>query len=641
MSRSDLGKKICFVGNIRSIHLQRWIDYFLEIGYGVDVISQFGDKYRNIQTKSYKEILEEEKINRSLPDERIFAYRKYLNKIKPDLVHVHYIGHVFQQEVALSGFKPVFASVWGSDVNLHPKKDRLKLRKIRQALIKVDVVTATSRFLADNVKKLVGREVEIIPFGVDLGIFSTSKYEKNPSQNVKIGFFKGLKEVYGPEYLLKGFSRVLNTYSNTELYVVGEGALEEKVKDLARNLRLENKIHFIGLLRREEVPTLMSEMDITVMPSLYEGWGVSAVESQALGVPVVASNVGGIPEALKNGETGFLVPPKSPEKLSEALLKLIKSKRLRVKMGLAGRRFVKERFEWIKNAEDMKILYDKSIGEQEKVMNLSYDKKIAESYWSKRISVRPDISGVLNMGLPKYANDAFDNWFHAQLKKRIKKGDSILDVGCGIGRVLIPLAKGPYKVTGIDISTKMIELCSQEAKKQSVYRKIKLDIGSVDDLPYNKETFDVVILSEVLFHLPNQMLGKAIMEAERVLKKGGVVVATANNKDSVFLKDIPGLTKQRDDGYFFTIRNLDKLDKEFKKNHLVSVYRKGFSFTSILNSLKNGDSYFSKKYKNQMFKTPWLFTPFYKLFAFLDSNQNLSFLDFKLATLFFVAYRKK
>jgi glycosyltransferase involved in cell wall biosynthesis len=99
------------------------------------------------------------------------------------------------------------------------------------------------------------------------------------------------------------------------------------------------------------------ELDVFVMPSIKEEFGVSAVEAEAVGVPIVASKVGGIPEVVKNNETGVLVEPRDPKAIADAVIYLLKNPHIRLKMGLAGRRHVEENFNWEKNVDEMEKLY--------------------------------------------------------------------------------------------------------------------------------------------------------------------------------------------------------------------------------------------------------------------------------------------
>ena len=115
--------------------------------------------------------------------------------------------------------------------------------------------------------------------------------------------------------------------------------------ELCNYLQIEDKSSIISTVNNLDMPSILSTIDIFVMPSIMvESFGVSALEASAMGLPVVASNLGGIPEVVINKITGILVNPNSVDSLVNALSELIKSRDLREKYGDAGRIFVKENY---------------------------------------------------------------------------------------------------------------------------------------------------------------------------------------------------------------------------------------------------------------------------------------------------------
>jgi glycosyltransferase involved in cell wall biosynthesis len=121
-----------------------------------------------------------------------------------------------------------------------------------------------------------------------------------------------------------------------ELKIVGGGAEETKLRDLATKMGIERSVSFAGLLA--DYPfRLVAESDICVSASEAESFGLAFVEAMCLGVPVVACDVGGIPEVVAHGETGLLVPPYSPEALANAIVTLASDPVLRQKMREASR----------------------------------------------------------------------------------------------------------------------------------------------------------------------------------------------------------------------------------------------------------------------------------------------------------------
>ena len=137
---------------------------------------------------------------------------------------------------------------------------------------------------------------------------------------------------------------------------VGEGALKEKLKKLCVDLKIEKTVIFAG--ERNDMPEILFSIDIFVLPSLREGLPLTILEAMACGRPVIATNVGGIPEAVKDGENGILVYPKDPEALYRAMNELLGDREKREKMGRIGKRMCDESFRAQTMVEKIEDLYD-------------------------------------------------------------------------------------------------------------------------------------------------------------------------------------------------------------------------------------------------------------------------------------------
>ena len=133
---------------------------------------------------------------------------------------------------------------------------------------------------------------------------------------------------------------------------------KQKLEALARKLEINKHTFFTGSLSRDKVKELLQEIDIFVMPTTCnESFGVSAVEAQAMRLPVIATKKGGIPEVVQDGKTGLLVNAKDSQQLAEAIIKLIENPELRRKMGERGQRFISENFTLEKCGGDLEEIY--------------------------------------------------------------------------------------------------------------------------------------------------------------------------------------------------------------------------------------------------------------------------------------------
>lgn len=149
----------------------------------------------------------------------------------------------------------------------------------------------------------------------------------------------------GQDVLLRALAILKSQFPIAHLELIGQGPSQEEYQRLARELGVADRCHFVGHLTHREVLQRMSRAIATVVPSRSEAFGLVNLESLALGIPVVASKVGGIPEIVRDGTDGFLVPPDNPETLAERLGALIGTPALRKKMRLNARQQFLCRFE--------------------------------------------------------------------------------------------------------------------------------------------------------------------------------------------------------------------------------------------------------------------------------------------------------
>ena len=365
--------KICFISGITGIHTQRWVQHFAGKGHEVSVISPTAKRKVNIPKVNVIELtIDAFSMKSSFAQKKGFflnalEIRKLLKKIKPDITHIHSFDYIHPLMVALVNiflgkFPNLIVSTWGSDVVPNPPRTYFSQRDIlskRLLLGQAKEITATSQFLARCTSRLAPKkkEIHVVPFGVDCDLFSPRK--KIKSARITLGFVKHLLPKYGPEYVVRAMKIITEKYHDTRLIMAGIGTLEKELKTLSRSLGISEKIEFVGKVPHEKVPDLLAKTDIFVMPSIYdsESFGVAAVESEAMEIPVVATRVGGVPEVVLNEKTGILVEPRNSEQLAHAVLKLIENPELRWQMGKNGRKYVIENYNWEDNAKLMEDIY--------------------------------------------------------------------------------------------------------------------------------------------------------------------------------------------------------------------------------------------------------------------------------------------
>jgi glycosyltransferase involved in cell wall biosynthesis len=209
----------------------------------------------------------------------------------------------------------------------------------------------------------IKEKVRTIYNGVDLERFNPSISGENirkefglDAQAPFVGMVGRLDWYKGHKYFLKAARKVVDIIPECRFLIVGEGEKRKELESLATRLKLNNNVIFTG--KREDIPEILASLNLFVLSSVSEGLGRSIIEAMAMERAVVATNVGGIAEVVKDKETGILVPVRDEVALAEGILKLLRDKDMALKMGLAGRRIVESKFDIKINAEKLQDLYE-------------------------------------------------------------------------------------------------------------------------------------------------------------------------------------------------------------------------------------------------------------------------------------------
>jgi L-malate glycosyltransferase len=164
-----------------------------------------------------------------------------------------------------------------------------------------------------------------------------------------------LDEQKGHCYLLEAIVNVRAVFPDVLLLLVGDGSLQQELKEEVRLKQLTSSVRFLG--RRTDIPLILAASDVFVLASLWEGLPLALTEAAASGLPAVATRVDGIPEVVKDGITGFLVPPANSGLLAEAILALLHDPGCRLEMGKRAREFARDQFSISKITRDVELLY--------------------------------------------------------------------------------------------------------------------------------------------------------------------------------------------------------------------------------------------------------------------------------------------
>lgn len=275
----------------------------------------------------------------------IFKVRKILKQIKPDIVYMHSskAGAIGRIALAFNFQIPVLynAHGWYFNATISKKKKKFFALIEKMLALKTKMIINISKSEYDSaIKNKIAPEKKmcIIENGIDFDKFKdNNKYRKETREkyNIKdeeivIGVVGRLSEQKDPMTMIKAFKLVNDVKSNTKLMYVGSGNLEEDVKEYAKEAGILDKIIITGWV--SNVEEYIPAFDMAALPSKWEGFGLVLIEYMACDKPIVASDIGGIPDIIKDKENGLLCKCNDYKDLSEKLLYLINNNEIAYRM---------------------------------------------------------------------------------------------------------------------------------------------------------------------------------------------------------------------------------------------------------------------------------------------------------------------
>jgi glycosyltransferase involved in cell wall biosynthesis len=203
-------------------------------------------------------------------------------------------------------------------------------------------------------------EIAITPFGVDLERFSPAPRPEN--RPLTVGIVKSLAPKYGVDLLVRAFAGLP---PGCRLLIVGDGPQRAGLEALTRELDIAERTEFAGAVPHADVPRWLNRLDIYTAPSRLdsESFGVAVIEASACALPVVVSDAGGLPEVVRDGETGLVVPRDDVPALQAALLRLVHDAPLRERLGRAGRAHVTRAYAWAHCVDLMERCCERTIAQ--------------------------------------------------------------------------------------------------------------------------------------------------------------------------------------------------------------------------------------------------------------------------------------
>jgi glycosyltransferase involved in cell wall biosynthesis len=303
---------------------------------------------------------------------RLSASTKYLYPFKAFMkglsLHRKNNYHAFWSMMANTGFPAIFLKLFfpklryvltiqeGDPIPQIKKRVWFVYPFFKMVFRRADHVTALSKYLAEFAKSMGSADVEVVPNGVDLGKFRLTSDRSALSDKSRIVLVTTSRLV--KKNAVDDIIRSLQFLPDNVIFrCIGSGKDEAHLKALVAELKLEDRVEFYPHMDHSVMSTALKEADIFIRPSLTEGLGSSFIEAMAAGLPVIATPVGGIPDFLKDGETGLFCQVREPKSIADNVTRLIKDPGLYTKISRNSVRLASESYDWNKIAERFREIF--------------------------------------------------------------------------------------------------------------------------------------------------------------------------------------------------------------------------------------------------------------------------------------------
>ncbi len=288
-----------------------------------------------------------------------------LKRIEADVVHANGMEVGMSAVVSKKLFGTPFV-IWGqgSDIYLSSAFEKPIHRLILANANKA--IALTEHMKLEMQRIYAAGDILVIPNGIDPENFhdlsrkqSRAKLQIGEKENI-IVFVGTLRPVKGVEYLIRAVAILNAKAQDVRLIIVGDGEDRRDLENLVEELHMEDVVTFIGRVPNEKVPAYLVASDVFVLPSLSEGFALVNLEAMACGLPIVASEVGGLPDLIQNGENGFLVEPGNPHQIADKITLLLDNDSLREKISGKNKEKVKA-YTWESVVYQLETIYQKLI----------------------------------------------------------------------------------------------------------------------------------------------------------------------------------------------------------------------------------------------------------------------------------------
>jgi glycosyltransferase involved in cell wall biosynthesis len=286
------------------------------------------------------------------------SFSLQMQKLGVQHVHAHFASHPAAAAFVIGRMSDIPWSFTAHGSDLHRNQSMLR-EKVADCAFAVTISNFNKRFILERIGQEYADKVQVVHCGVELDQFSSVPSQSEGLQLICIGTLHAVK---GQAYLLRACSLLRERNIDFTCHLVGDGEDRAMLESMAQELNITSQVIFHGACDRRRVRTLLSQMDVAVAPSVptsdgrREGIPVALMEAAACGLALVASNLSGIPELVRDGETGLLAEPGDSTAIAAAIAQLAESPELGRSLGDAVRQHIELEFNLSTNVGRLKQL---------------------------------------------------------------------------------------------------------------------------------------------------------------------------------------------------------------------------------------------------------------------------------------------
>lgn len=359
--------RICYLGGADSIHIKKWVSWFVNKGHDIHLITASPEKIEGV--KIYP-IGSEKKGSWVDFFKKIRQTRRLVQEIKPDILHAH-VAFGYGTFGAFANYHPFVLSPWGSDILVEPEKSKIVKFLVKTTLKKADLITCDGENTIEKMIELSAdsKKIHRIYHGVDPEKFSPTRKDEKLKERLGMNespiviSTRNLNPIYDIGTLIKSAPMVLKKFPEAKFIIAGEVVHGEQVKkdylkDIVRDLNLLDNVKFVGVIPHDKLPYYLTMSDVYVSTSLSDGGiALSTLEAMACEVAPVVTDVAKNRKWIKDGENGFIIPIKDSKTLAEKIIYLLEHADVKKKFGIESRKVIKEKQNYNKEMSKVEKLY--------------------------------------------------------------------------------------------------------------------------------------------------------------------------------------------------------------------------------------------------------------------------------------------